>query len=602
MRVFLKVVLACLVLALLAGGFILSRLIEPEALRNTLTAQLSTALGRPVSIARLDLRLLPQPAVVIDQLETTLSDHPDDRLRLGRISATLSVPALLERQILISRLDVDSLALNPRLVDTLRTTLVALGRGTAGSAVAVRLRQAQVDGLVWTTANGVRLGPLNATLDLADDGLPEHITVTQNDGRLQADLHFKDQAVDLHLQARSWITPVHPPLQQALQVTTLEAHARYTDRRVELLDMNFIGPVGALQLNGVLEWRKDWHFAGKLNADYADLPLLLASLGQRKIAGNVTGACAIELRADTAKMLLRYPALDCALQHTDSGHTANINLVTRAETDALRYELHAANLRLPLGPPLQFDKLDLRGALTAGQITFDTARAEGYAGELELPGHLSWHSGWQWSFTAHAKRLQLDPLLAVFEQRTLDGRLTADCTGKLSAATPAALLTQPRLDCDFALTDGVLRSTDLEQAARLFKTSSKTAGTTPFEHLGGRLALHAGQARFTGLTLRSTALEASGSVTVAADRRLSGDVKAGLKNTGGMVSVPLVVSGTVGEPLVRPTTSAMAGGAAGTVLLGPGLGTAVGVKVGEAFGKMTRWLRPKDSTARSAAK
>lgn len=601
MRVFFKVVLSCLAIALLAGWLIMSRLIEPEALRDTLTAQLSTALGRPVSIARLDLRLLPQPAVVIEQLATTLSDHPDDRLQLGRVSATLSVPALLERQILISRLDVDGLALNPRLVDTLRTTLAALDRGTAGSAVVVRLRQAQIDGLVWTTASGVRLGPLKATLDWAEDDLPEYIAVTQNDGRLQADLHFKDQAVDLNVQARSWTTPVYPPLQQALQVTALEAHARYTDRRVELLDMNFTGPAGALRLNGVLDWRKEWHFAGKLNSDRADLPLLLASLGQRKIVGNVTGACAIELRADTANMLLRNPALDCALQHTDNGRTANIDLVTRAQTDALRYELHAANLRLPLGPPLQFDKLDLRGALTAGQITFDTAHADGYAGELELPGHLSWHSGWQWNFTAHAKHLQLDPLLAVFDQHKLDGRLTADCKGKLSGSTPAALLAQPRLDCDFALADGVLRSTDLEQAARLFKTSSKTAGTTPFDHLGGRLALHAGQARFTDLKLRSTALEASGAVTVAADRRLSGELKAGLKNTGGMVSVPLAVSGRIGEPVVRPTASAMAGGAAGTVLLGPGLGTAVGVKVGEAFGKMTRWLKPKGTTEPSAA-
>ena len=46
-------------------------------------------------------------------------------------------------------------------------------------------------------------------------------------------------------------------------------------------------------------------------------------------------------------------------------------------------------------------------------------------------------------------------------------------------------------------------------------------------------------------------------------------------------SVPLNVSGTLDSPLLYPTGGTMAGAAAGTAVLGPGLGTALGAKVGQ---------------------
>ena len=74
----------------------------------------------------------------------------------------------------------------------------------------------------------------------------------------------------------------------------------------------------------------------------------------------------------------------------------------------------------------------------------------------------------------------LDPLLAVFDQHDFDGHLEADCDGRLAGKTFAALFHQPGLNCDFTITQGVLRNTDLEKAARLIKLDSKSVGETPF--------------------------------------------------------------------------------------------------------------------------
>ncbi len=46
------------------------------------------------------------------------------------------------------------------------------------------------------------------------------------------------------------------------------------------------------------------------------------------------------------------------------------------------------------------------------------------------------------------------------------------------------------------------------------------------------------------------------------------------------------VSGTVASPLVYPSKAAIAGAVAGTTLLGPGVGTSLGIKAGGAVDKI----------------
>jgi phage tail tape-measure protein len=62
--------------------------------------------------------------------------------------------------------------------------------------------------------------------------------------------------------------------------------------------------------------------------------------------------------------------------------------------------------------------------------------------------------------------------------------------------------------------------------------------------------------------------------------------------------MPMVVSGTLNEPVVRPSGSALAGAAVGTAILGPGLGTAIGVRVG---GFLNKLFGKKDGDKNSGA-
>lgn len=597
MRRFLKSSLAVSAILVLAAWVIGPQLIDREALRNSLVDQLSTALGHPVDIGHVDVTLLPQPAVTLERIAAGLGATPDHTLHIGRIRVALSPQALLQRQISFTQIDIETLALNPGLLAALQQTAAALRAGTTNSGLDVRLQHAEIRDLLWTTADGLQLGPFTARLDWRGGTLPETLFIAQADGQLQARIRFSAAAIDVHIQAKEWTTPHHAPLQKAMQITQLESQLRYTDGQLQIIGAELTGPVGQLRLNGQLDWRTGWHFDGRLSGERVELPLLLASFGHAAFPGQVGGECALKLQAAHAENLVRQPGLDCVLRHTHADREAQLKLVTQADADALAYTVQAQNLTLPVGPALHFDRLDMSGKLAAGRLDFTAAQASGYQGQLALQGNLSWRSGWQGNFTASSRNLRLDSLLAVFEQHNLDGNLDADCQGKLAGETFNLLFRQPGLNCDFTLTQGVLHKADLEQSVRLLKTGSKTAGSTPFDHLSGRLQMRGGQTHFTGLKLRSSVLVAKGDVSISREQQLTGELNAGLKNTGGMVSVPLVVSGVVGDPIIRPTASAMAGGAAGTVLLGPGVGTAVGVKVGEAFSKMTGWLKPKPRTA-----
>ncbi|MEO8009439.1 MAG: hypothetical protein ABI728_13105, partial [Betaproteobacteria bacterium] len=90
-------------------------------------------------------------------------------------------------------------------------------------------------------------------------------------------------------------------------------------------------------------------------------------------------------------------------------------------------------------------------------------------------------------------------------------------------------------------------------------------------------------------------------VSISSKQELSGQIDVALKSTSAFVSIPLVLSGTVQNPSLYPSKVALAGAAAGTALLGPGLGTAVGMKAA----RMTQKLfgeKPKNKKKADLAK
>lgn len=589
MRRLLKIGIIACALALISTLILIPFFIDDEALRKTLEEQLSTALGQPVHIEKLSFGLIPYPSLQLANAQTAFGDSADLRLNIRRLRAALSAQALIRGDVVVKRFEIEGVKLNAELLEHIRNLTKGASRNDAKMLVPLRLQRATLHDIVWLNNEGQPIGPWSANLHWEDGLRPRYISFQQEDNRVQGRLDFISDRIDLQIKARDWQAPLaHIPRFESLQ---LRGHYENDNFTVNMLTANTLG--GQISVKGELNWQHAVHVQAELEGNNLHLPNVLSAAHlDYALEGRLTGRCVLTLQADKPAQLFDQPGVNCDLTRSLADMSTHLTLKTEPAKQALHYDVIVQNLLLPVGPPLDFKRVEARGTLATQKIVLNNVHIEGYQGQLDGRGTLSWGHRWELEFVSQGRGLKLGPLLAVFEQRNLDGLLDGECSGKSRAETFTTLLKQPSLNCDLRIADGILYNTDLEQAASLIKRDTDAKGNTPFDHLSTQLQMTKGQVQLDEITIRSTTLEAKGKLSIDPADKLAGEMSVGLKNTGGVVSVPLVVSGVVGEPVFRPTKSAVAGGVAGTAILGPGVGTAIGVKVGEAVQKFSRWLNP----------
>jgi uncharacterized protein involved in outer membrane biogenesis len=166
----------------------------------------------------------------------------------------------------------------------------------------------------------------------------------------------------------------------------------------------------------------------------------------------------------------------------------------------------------------------------------------------------------------------------------LSGRLEASTRLSVRTRTPSAFLDALQTQSTFTVEKAVLHGVDLVKAVKSVGISR--GGDTRFDTMSGQVNTQGSLIELSNLSARSGALSATGQVSVAESRDLSGRISVEL---GGAVGVPLVVGGTVDEPEVHLTSGAKIGAAVGTLLMpgvGTGAGAAVGGKVSEGLNKL----------------
>ena len=240
----------------------------------------------------------------------------------------------------------------------------------------------------------------------------------------------------------------------------------------------------------------------------------------------------------------------------------------------------------PVGPRLVFDKLTANLEYAGSTLKFPQVEASLYRGSLIASGKLDWKKNWRLSGSFKTNGIELGDASRLFTRTVkVTGRITGNGKFSSTANTPGKFADAMMLDYKFSVTDGVLYGMDLVKAASLLIRQGMTGGETRFDELGGTLYTRGKQVEVRPVHIVSGLLAADGHVKVMPDKSLSGKIDADIKKGISLVTVPLVISGTMDSPMVLPTKAALAGGAAGTVLMGP-LGTGLGVKAGSALDKL----------------
>ncbi len=244
-------------------------------------------------------------------------------------------------------------------------------------------------------------------------------------------------------------------------------------------------------------------------------------------------------------------------------------------------EVQAKDWRVPVGPPIHFDELLIRGVATLNDANLPEIKAKLYGGVVTGQMTAGWQKGLQLKGSYAVSDVELRELVPLFSPQTrLSGRLTAKPVFSANAPDAERLKNALKLETPFDIRDGVLQGIDIQKAATSLLTRD-SSGQTRFDTLSGQFAMERGTQRMTNLKVSSGSLAADGNVTIAPNKALSGRINARVSVAGmATATVPLNITGTVDSPLALPTGAAMTGAAIGTAIL-PGAGTAAGAKVGD---------------------
>ena len=258
-----------------------------------------------------------------------------------------------------------------------------------------------------------------------------------------------------------------------------------------------------------------------------------------------------------------------------------LKALIKPENGRYLIDASAKGWALPVGPALLFDELIIKGVATQNDANLGEVSARLYGGTAIGKLVVSWEKGLQLDGNFVVSELELQQVSALLSPGThVSGKLTAKPVFSASAVSADQLMKAWRLETAFNIQNGALHGVDIQKAATNLIKQGTTGGETRFEHLSGHLLVQQGSHHFTQLKIVSGALAADGKVSVSPKKELSGRISVQVKALGTSTHVPLNVGGTLGAPRLYPTGASIAGAAVGTVILGPGLGTSVGAKVG----------------------
>jgi len=297
---------------------------------------------------------------------------------------------------------------------------------------------------------------------------------------------------------------------------------------------------------------------------------------------------------------VRYPAmnveatltssnkLESAMVETVEGKLkANVTPKVTPNGDEQLIVVTANKLTMPIGLPLLIDKAELEMRLKGSKLEITKIDIALYSGKLMGNAAINWEKSWKANGNLNVENLSVkEPSSLVSRTIYLSGNLFGK--GNFSATAKEAGLLSENLQTNFQfkVNNGVLHGLDLVKVASFLIKQNQSGGETQFEEFSGVLNSTGKQYRLSQLKISSGILAATGQIKISPKKELDGAVEVKVKRSVSMMTVPLEVSGTVDHPVVLPSKAAIAGAVAGTAILGPGMGTSLGIKAGGALDKL----------------
>lgn len=538
---FLIVALSLCVLAALA-----LYLIPLDTYVPRLESAASEKLHVTIKIDHLKAGLLPTPHLLLQDIQI---GEPAG-IRLSAVKIVPDILALFAGQRVLRHVELDEGSATLAQLQALVTLLQA----EPTQANAVRITEVQLHNMRLFIPK-LALDPLQGKLEFAADGTLMRAWFAISEQKASVTLLPQPGGVyAVTATAQSW--PV--PSLAGVLLEHLDAQGVLSPKRLDI--RSFSMRARGLNATGsvALEWEPKWKVALKLGALRGEISHVLEPATGITLGGQVQGTGQLDAMGENAAQLLRNLKLDAQLKVQGM----SINMPARL--------LH----------PLQVDALTLRLSGLLPRYDFTDLSAKLYGGILSGKGSVDSATGVV-SAELESSKIAIQPLLAsVNAEAALSGTVDGNARFSIATRDPAGLPGNMQLNSAFRINDGELKKVDLAQAASHVTSAENKGGSTRFNELSGLLSVDARGYHLRKLKVSSGVMNATGSLDVTPQQQLDGQLDTDMKGTASLISMPLAVSGTLRDPVLRPTKSALAGATVGTALLGPGVGTALGIKAG----------------------
>ena len=201
---------------------------------------------------------------------------------------------------------------------------------------------------------------------------------------------------------------------------------------------------------------------------------------------------------------------------------------------------------VPLLPNILFNELTIKCELGTGEIICHEIDGRLYGGLLTGSAQMTWLKGWKMQGRVNAKAMELHHMLPQLE---VTGVMNGDANFIMRGESFPHLAKNPHLDGEYLVKNGLINKIDLVETVRMPNSKGASSGRTHFDELSGVLQVDNNKQHLRQIKISAGVMSANGYVDVAADKQLSGGLNVVLKIGADLGSVPLVLSGTLPEPV-----------------------------------------------------
>ncbi|WP_161805133.1 AsmA-like C-terminal region-containing protein [Amantichitinum ursilacus] len=308
------------------------------------------------------------------------------------------------------------------------------------------------------------------------------------------------------------------------------------DLREVTVEGGHFSPQWALQLPQKLRPQ-----SGEATIHFADLHLVRTSIVRNNgEVGPVDGVLKFDSGSNLAGL-------------TVSDSTGRMTLEILPQGSDFATTLNASGWDVPLGYPVHFDSLQLKGIANQNGLQITEIHGELYSGVLSGTARVDWTDGWKLTGTVHGSSVQAEPLSKLFNPTTfVSGRIEGDANFSYAGDSYQTLLATPQIESTMTIKQGAIHNFDL--IAPLKSTVPVTyarGGITRFDTLTGGMNIANHVVLFSNVKVDAGKFVATGAMKVEPGNKLSGGAQARLQAGVIAASSQIRIGGKLEAPVFQ---------------------------------------------------